>query len=56
MTHMPRPHPVRYRQCDTLQDMLKSYQGQVGGTAGATGRRGHAACACGAGPAAYRLH
>ncbi|KAI7840976.1 hypothetical protein COHA_005205 [Chlorella ohadii] len=23
LTHMPRPHPLRYRQCESLQDMLK---------------------------------
>jgi hypothetical protein len=31
LTQLPRPHPIRYRQFDTLHDMLKSGPfGQVG--------------------------
>ena len=39
MTQMPRAHAVRYRQFETLQDMLKSGGGfgQVGGCIGLPG-------------------
>ena len=41
MTLMPRPHPLRYGQFDTLQDMLRGPLNQVcvcvGGGGGAFG-------------------